>query len=949
MPYIDQTKILQKTNGGIDIITRLFPEAEKALQKSGHFKIREEGTPSVSLKRMEDGTWIATDWGDGSKRNGIQLYQHVKGISYKDALEQIGLQFQVLPEEQLKEARKPDYEKRPAKPKEGDGTYIYEMLKLTPKAWLDVLGPFANVEMMARYHWRPVKSYSLVKNREVLTWSSREDYPIFIIEEEGFKKIYQPLNYDKRYRFSYDATEKPKDFIHGLAQAEEAFYKKNPHEADGYSETAEAAKQKEENDGYETEKLPEIIICSGDRDALNVAGMGYYIVWKNSESAKITGKTWKRLRKIASKVYNLPDIDNTGVREGHSLAMFYLDIYTIWLPTDLLKRKDWRGNPRKDLLDFCETYRDRSKAKFKDLMKVACSYKFWEYQPLSNGSYKYDVNNVHLYNFLSRNGFHRYASEGVQGKYIYIQIKGNVVAEVLPIEMKAYINNFLYERREDLKLRNHFFRSPHVNASSMENLTTTDPDFVAYSKNNRHFFFQDKVVEVTKEGIRFCKAGSVDKFVWEDNVIDHQIKLPIDKDKKQIKSFEVQWVVDENGRQQINDIEIKDDSCLFLRFMIQTSRMFWFKDLESSLESKSPEERTKYRKENHFKIDGPNLSADEIHEQKMHLVNKMYTIGYILHRYKQMSRAWVAYGMDNRISDSGESYGGSGKSIFYHKAIGKMCRLFYKGARDNKIFDDKHIFGGVTKHTDLILLDDAGEYLNFDFLFPYITGDFNVRPMQNVGFAIPFENSPIIAVTTNYTLRDTSPSVLRRILFNVFSDIYHKEGDVYKSDMNPAIDFGKELFGSEFTEDDWNKFYSTMLQCLQLYLELVEKVDPPMSNVELRNLRSQMGDTFFNWAEVYFSPKGEKLNQELIKAQVMEEFIKDTNTSPRYVTPQLFKKKLRNFAKYSGLLFNPDADGKRIIKKIESRAVEMIILKQSDAPEEFINDLIPNKDELADF
>jgi len=923
MPFYNQEEILTKTTGGLDIIIKLCPDATEAVSRQRNFKLRpDEKTASASLKELEDGTYVVTDWGSDSKsRNGILLWSHMRNVDFKTALEQIATEFGIMPEEKLKEIRQPDFNAAPAAPDQQEGSMDFEILPETPESWLVVVGPMVTNEVLTKYHWKPVKSYSLVKNRKTLTWNSRENYPIFIIEEPGFKKIYQPLSFEKADRFRYHTTEKPRDFMHGLSQASEMFYNKNPHEADGYSEGEAEAKEREEGK-QTTEKLPEIIICSGDRDAMNVAGMGYIVVWKNSESAKITGATWKQLSKIAERVYNLPDIDTTGIKQGHSLAHYYLDLYTIWLPQELLKFRDWRGNPRKDLRDFVETYRQNSKRKFKDLLKISYPYRFWDYMPTQKGM-KPEVNNVHLYNFLTRSGFYRFEMEGIAEGFIYIHIQGNTVREVNPVQIRAYINDFLTARHEDVRLRNHFYRSPHLNAQSLQNLPTTRPDFVSYSKLDRHFFFKDKVVKVDKESIGICKPGTVEKYVWEDNVIDHSFE-------PEKNFFDVDFTIDESGRQHINDITVHDDKCLFFRYLIQTSRIHWAEELESRTATFTAEDKTKYLEANKFKIDGPNLNEDEIHEQKAHLVNKIFTIGYILHRYRSMNRSWVPYAMDNRISESGESFGGSGKSILFNIALGKMSNMFYKGARDNKIFEDRFIFHGVTKHTDFILFDDAGEYFNFDFLYPYITGQFNVNPKNNQPYSVPAHEAPIIGITTNYTPRKTDASTLRRILFLVFSDYYHKEGEFYKEDRDPEKDLGKQLLGPDYTNEDWNNFFNFMLQCLKFYLKLPSKVDPPMSNVELRNLRSQMGDTFFDWAEVYFSPTGDKINQELVKRKTMEEFMEETNTSPRFINPGLFKKKLIAYSKYSGLLFNAAQKGKRFIKKVDGKATEMITLEAPD-------------------
>src|SRR5690606_34826073 len=103
-------------------------------------------------------------------------------------------------------------------------------------------------------------------------------------------------------------------------------------------------------------------------------------------------------------------------------------------------------------------------------------------------------------------------------------------------------------------------------------------------------------------------------FIWEKDVYDHQfIKLD--------PPFFIQK--DATGAY---DIEIKDNSCLFLRFLIQTSRIHWRVELETKLEASNmtPQEQLEYKEANKFNIAGPLLSGDEIDEQKSHLMNKIF-------------------------------------------------------------------------------------------------------------------------------------------------------------------------------------------------------------------------------------------------------------------------------------------------------------------------------------
>lgn len=61
-----------------------------------------------------------------------------------------------------------------------------------------------------------------------------------------------------------------------------------------------------------------------------------------------------------------------------------------------------------------------------------------------------------------------------------------------------------------------------------------------------------------------------------------------------------------------------------------------------------------------FCLDGDGLTEDEIAEQKLCLLNKLYTVGYMLHHYKSPSRPWAPIAMDNKIGEQGECNGRSG-------------------------------------------------------------------------------------------------------------------------------------------------------------------------------------------------------------------------------------------------------------------------------------------------
>lgn len=938
--YIKPEEIYAATNGGLDVILGYYPQAEKCVNNGKKFKARgSEKTASATIKRLPDGVYVVTDFGGDSKpRNAIAVVMYEENCDFKTAIEIISRDYNILPNEIAKELFKPEVIKRDAEPEEEEGTFIVELndsftegdlktlfskniIEYYEKTYKDA--SWSSLEKIAKtYNFHSVKSFGWIKNRTLTLTVSNDHYPIFIIDEGKFKKIYQPKHIDKAKRFLY-AGEKEKDFIHGYKQLIKKYEDLN---------TKPSQEEFDENGEPKTItviKLDECIICSGGSDALNVAALGYAVLWLNSETAKLNKVQWLNLDKMCNKVMYLPDIDLTGKSAAHELSMEYLDLFTIELPEALSEKRDIRGNPCKDVRDYFNHYK---KYDFDELVKSALPYRFWDMEPQYNkkGDFKgfgYTFNNVHAYNFLQKNGFWRYQSENTKEGYIFIQIVGNVVSEVQGNDIKNFIHKFLEERKMDVKLRNTFYKSTQLSDASLSNLKINNNiDFRDYDKDSQFMFFENKTWEIKADGIYEHKPGAIKRYVWQEEVIKIRIK-PLEP------SFNVKQL--DNGDL---DIDVKRTDCLFLKYLINTSRIHWRKELEDVLDQKDAEYQIKYRRENQFNIAGPLLDEALISEQKQHLINKIYALGYLLHRYKDKSRTWAVYAMDAKLSDQGESHGGSGKSICFGAPTYLMRSLTLEG-RNNKLTENQFLYENVSEHTDYVLVDDCHEYIRFDFFYSSITMNMTVNPKHGKQFTIPFEKSPKFAFTSNYPLRDTSPSTLRRILFCVFSDYYHYNSSYeYREERKPIDEFGKNLF-QDFNDGDWNEFLNTIALCIKTYLAF-DKVDPPMDNVQRRNYKAIMGDGFHAWADVYFSKERNTLDDFVIRKIAFENFLKETNA--KGVTPQTFMKKIKAWCDYNAMELNPkiyqNAAGRIIRKDSSDESVEMIYINsKSVEPNKTLN------------
>ncbi len=895
--------ILDKTNGGLVIIKDYYKNAVE----NKKFKLRQDDkTASTSLSLVK-GVWLIRDWGNWeNSKNAIGVCMFEDNLNYIQACTKLAKIYNVEYKGASFQA-KPKMEYRQKTAKEENKTYSFVYNKELTKAELALIGKNVTQKLAEKYKLKSCKSFSYIKDDKVTTTIATPDYPIFVFDHKSWQKIYQPKSNDKKYRFRYAGT-KPANYINGLDLVQKEYKRiKEQWEDDyNYDENQDKKKKKKEP------KLDNIIICSGDRDALNVASFGYNVVWLNSETATLDFDLYKKLKGMTETLYNLPDIDKTGIKQGVDLALKYIDLKTIWLPDYLKFKRDFRGNQCKDVRDFVNHFYDDKKPNFNQLNKLiknALPMKFWDEvynEKTKKTGYYFNIVNSH--HFLKHNGFYRLETPTEKDDYCYVKITGNVVKRVTPNIIENFINDFLIKRQIPVPIRNMVLKTPYLKDATLSKLPLTTLNFVDATPNSQFWFFKDFSLEITKNGLKTHKAGTIDKYVWDDKIIDHNVTAREFIEEPHFKIFK--------DKDDDYDIEILKTNNKYFNYLINTSRIHWKKDLEDSFNNKPEKEMLAYAKAHKFDIAGTNLNQDEILEQKLHLINKIYALGYLLHKYKDTSKAWFVFAIDNKLSDIGESHGGSGKSISLEYLKFLLKRVYVKG-RDTKITSSDFFYERVTKETELVLIDDMDPYFNFQYLFSDITSDMVVNPKNQASFELPFSESPKICGSSNFPPRDLDPSSARRILFMVFSDYYHFKRDnnkEYKQTRQVSDDFGKKNLFTDFDTKDYNNVFNFWAQCIQFYLSSNEKIEPPMNNVTKRNLISRMGASFMDWVYVYFSEESGRLNNLVSKKDAFIDFTKSQKSK---FSSNRFKKSLQAFCEYNNYILNPvemQNDVGRIIK-----------------------------------
>lgn len=926
-------KLYKETNGGLDIILYYYPQAKVCLEagkEKKKFKVRlNEKTPSATLLPPDEkhDYYRVCDFGDdGHAISPIDICMKEDGIStmrFYEAVLKLAARHGVN-DELNRNINKPRIEQRSATPSEKDGDRPFKLMKKIPEDHLKIFGPRVTHEHAEFLNWHEAEYLGYVKDGKVTLKYSTENYPIFmrachIDDDTVFYKIYEPLNPEKKYRFNYTPLGlKPKQFINGLYELKKWIELENTMKA------PEAPKIK---------KIPEAFICSGERDAICCLSMGGHPLWFNSETYDMQKSEYDELHEVVEQLYNIPDIDSTGQKKGTQLALKYMDIKTAWLPDWLLTFRDNRGNPRKDLRDWMEIRSMMSD--FNKLKDTALKARFWDMGKNSkSGKEEYSISSIRLYYFLQLHGFHALRDDDSDTPR-YIRMDGNVVTAVRARDVRKFVREWAEQSYLREPIRNLIANSMKFSESSLENLKEVDLDFTNYTPTTQTMFFQNLICVVSGSGITEYKKGDspFDHYVWRENVVPHNVRVlpPLFNISEEDGKFTIDLVSPEKSP--------------FLGYLINSSRLYWRKEMETRFLEKGDNEQAEqdmkdYKFFHRFCLDGDGLTDKEIEEQKLCLLNKLFSIGYLLHHHKSPSRPWAPIAMDYKIGEMGECNGRSGKSFLF-KTLSMFMKTVTLSGRNPKLMENPHVFDQVSKDTDFILVDDCAEYLPMNLFYDLITSDMTVNPKNNRSFTIPYAQSPKFAFSTNYVPSDFDSSSVARSLYIVFSDYYHERTSEnnYRESRRISDDFGGDLYSNTYTEEQWNADINVLLQCLRFYLSLINrniKILPPMDNIIQRKSFQDMGANFQDWAESYFAEDGDHLDKEIIRSVAFDNFRAFANSTK--ITMQKFTSKLKAFCKVTPYIaeLNPkemqNSQG-RIMKKIDGVLREMIYLKSNKVEE----------------
>lgn len=236
-------------------------------------------------------------------------------------------------------------------------------------------------------------------------------------------------------------------------------------------------------------------------------------------------------------------------------------------------------------------------------------------------------------------------------------------------------------------------------------------------------------------------------------------------------------------------------------------------------------------------------------------------IGYILHRHREESKAKAVILVDEKLTDSLEPEGRTGKSIF-----GKsLNHLRIVEILDGKTFDSKNRFNyqNVAIDCDIIMVDDAREKFPFETLFHDITAGIEIERKNMPAIRIPFEESPRFLITTNHGILGNSGSYRDRMVEYEFAPYY-------SDTFSPRDEFNHELF-AEWDAGEWLRFDNYMLECVQIYLrDGLSKYS--LKTLPRRKLIQSTSPEFVEFMDDAIKTGRISLNQLYVKNDILDDF-----------------------------------------------------------------------------
>lgn len=529
---------------------------------------------------------------------------------------------------------------------------------------------------------------------------------------------------------------------------------------------------------------------------------------------------------------------------------------------------------------------------------------------LGNTHVEYSYDPLQVLDFLKSNGYSRMEVMKYDGPVQkFVHTSNNLIKEVYPVHIKDFVLDYtrdlninVHEKKDILRMLlwgsvNYF------GPAALSNMYLCNEQRYIPSPEQQILIFQTKYWKITATSITEHPIEDLPAAFWVDEQIGWDPQLI--QDAIQVERIDGKFSL------KVQPLIRKSN---WWRYLWNTSNMHW---RDEYMEIKDPAtNNVTYHK-----------SAEQLDPQKIqntidHVIAKLLMSGYGCVDYLNYSNMRAMIVQDAAESEIGKSKGGSGKSIFA-KQFQYWKPTYEVDGKKPDLHKDTFLYDGLDEKHKIIIFDDCRVNMDFELFFNHITGGIVVNSKGKSKFKISPKKMFFV---TNHSMLGRDESTRRRQYLVTFSDYYN-------INRSPYTEFGKQLF-VEWEFDDYNHYFNIVAAAIQLNLRYGLSHTIPGMDVVRRSLRQIIGEDFLDWAEWYWGADehgsypniGVKVELDKVINDFFEQYPKQRN----YVTPKIFKEKVKSYSEYKGYIYNPNAnkDG-----RIRSNNKEYIIVAiPSDIP-----------------
>ena len=548
------------------------------------------------------------------------------------------------------------------------------------------------------------------------------------------------------------------------------------------------------------------------------------------------------------------------MKAGRDLALKVMDVQTVDLPMDMLQRQGDQKKPMKDLRDWAESHRGANE--FQGLLNGACALKFWteksgKVKPVLRGLKR-------MLDVIG--GFHKIVGTVDHPQRLVRVDKHGVVEEVTLAQIRSWLTDVCPDLLNLKPQVREMLNNPKLLTDKvLENLVpfegnfdTTRPDFQIHAFGNNAY-------RVTKEGVVLLTEAERPNF-WRKQVADFEFKLlePF---------FRYELTLGKDGLLH-GTVELLNTECNALRVVVNSSRTAWKEEIDYP---HATAEQLREWRALPPRLDAPNLTEKQRKEQTACFLNKVYCIGELMHGYRSPSRARAVMALDYKVGDTANQANGRGGKSFIFDTLLPLAGKSVLTIPSRSVTETnwRFLFGGVTEDTNVVLLEDCGQAVDFSWFFPNITQGMQVEKKGVQAYTIPFDKSPKLVFTTNYVPANDDPSTRDRLITTSFCDYYHADGQEYRERWSIKDDCCMDVGVKNYPEVQRNRDVNFLLQCEQFYLQCVSMTDTafkgPEGNLRQRRAQQVCGDNLMTYLDEYFGDDA-IYNRDISYAEVYNHF-----------------------------------------------------------------------------